>query len=304
MIKNIKNYTIFLTLVICVLLASINYVYADEEQPITIIGGENMTIMHNENTANAAKMTIGSLINADDAKYDTWYFVDTDPMSINLDLDNPDFPLKEGKKAVIVNPEFYIFSRTRADTVFAFYVKQHKTQKGEVPVIYRKVYISHWRKQIPLDEEILKKLRIPTETAGMYLFKLDANKQPIAIEPSDAVFIRKYYRISVDSQKDAEQRIVCEAIRPLVAEYIIYDYYPDGKMQRKVEIVESGILGPRPGKDKVDFFADDRDSHIKYLIYVSNFTESGKQLSGPGDDKETTLTDPKSPLWVQNILHD
>lgn len=240
-------------------------------------------------------------------KDNTWYWVDARQGNTLIDVASPAFPLLEGKKAYVVTPEYYIQGNYGYDSAWqAFMFKNIQSTEGEKYILTKRVYLSHWGKEFIPDAQFIKYVDVDKLTPGVHGFRRDAQGAIIPISMTDAAFLRSYYRVYVRIAKDGTRTVRYENIRPIVAQYTLYDYYPSGRMKRRVAIAEVNVLGPQglPGKPVIDRTGDDRDKYLEYEVRDRKFNDKGQPQTKPGDEVITRLKDKNSPYWLQNILHD
>jgi hypothetical protein len=255
--------------------------------------------------------TIGDLINSGFAQENVWYWVNIKNVNRDIDAYSPAHPLLEGKNAIVIPPrEYFSNYRIVSDGCQAYSLKKIITQDGGKFVLAMKITILHWGKKIILnnsviDEMQVNELEVNEFKEGVYYFDI-IGRSAKKLSPEDIAFLKNYYRIYIKKYNNANQKVTCEKIRPLIVAYRIYEYYQSGYMKRRIIINESGLLRPpRNSEDKVpDRYADDRDKYIEYTIRDRAFNDKGMQQTSPEDEKITTLYDRTSPYWLQNMLHD
>jgi hypothetical protein len=249
--------------------------------------------------------TVRDLIFSGTVQENNWYLIDSTSIDIGYDLMIPRFPLTERSKSLVVTPDHYLQKSYGLDGPWeGIMLCAFKREKKTIYALSDRIYISHWGNELPLDEVQSNKMRIDELESGFHFFARDHSGAYHKLSIDDVAFLKFYYRIRVKRGENGESMVKAEKIRPIIAEYNLYDYYPTGDMKQRTTIMEVGVMGPQePGK-YFDRMADDRDKHLAYEVRIRKFYPKGQRQTTPHDEIISELTDKTHRFWLQNILRD
>ena len=245
--------------------------------------------------------TIGEMIASGTARDNVWYWVDRRNFDVDADYYAPEEPLLEGGKVFVIPTASYFSTYwVVSDGCYAYRLEKLQGPDGEKLVLSREVSILHWGKQVTPEKDVVDAMNIDALKNGVHYFRINDPGGVVRLRPEDVPFLREYYRVRISRMPNTTPIITYEKIRPLVAGYKIYEYYPDEHMRRRVHITECGLLRRlRDGEvSRPDPNADDRDKQIEYNVFVLEFDDKGVHES------RWTLRDRSSQMYLQNMLHD
>lgn len=248
--------------------------------------------------------TINDLLQSNEIQLQNWYWFSHPKLTSDIKaqrLFNKDLPLLGMEKAFVIGSSTYGENSPIKQYWDGVMFDAVKDTAEIVPIrnirLRKRIYDLDVTAQKELLQTIRNSVDLSAYKPGTYYFKKDNGSRLVEILSDDLPFLRSYYSFTLGgSGSGADGKDTIFLVKTVIPEYSIFDYYPSGNIQRVVilnaywdddAILKNVYVNVHPYDDR---------PQIRMLWM-------GKSTHQPGETK-TKITDPKSPYWIDNILHD